>query len=44
MLKDSKAVPKALGTIVSAQEWEAGRQQFRVKEKALTHASEALAA
>src|SRR5262245_60478524 len=30
--------------IVSAQEWEAARQQLLVKEKALTHARDALAA
>src|SRR3954469_3001206 len=44
MLKECKAGPKVLGTIVSAQEWEAARQQLLVKEKALTHASDALAA
>ena len=30
--------------VVSAQEWEAARQQLLVKEKALTHARDALAA
>ena len=30
--------------IVSAQEWEAARQQLLVKEKAVTHARDALAA
>ena len=38
-LKDMKAPP-----IVSPQEWEAARQQLLVKEKALTHARDALAA
>src|SRR5215475_9425780 len=31
-------------SVVSAQEWEAARQQLLVKEKALTHARDALAA
>src|ERR1044071_10405250 len=31
-------------SIVSAEEWEAARQQLLVKEKALTHARDALAA
>ena len=30
--------------VVSAQEWEAARQQLLVKEKAMTHAKDALAA
>jgi predicted dithiol-disulfide oxidoreductase (DUF899 family) len=37
---------KAMKTppIVSVEEWEAARQQLLVKEKALTHARDALAA
>ena len=31
-------------SVVSAQDWEAARQQLLVKEKALTHARDALAA
>ena len=37
-------LPTKTPPIVSAQEWEAARQQLLVKEKALTHARDAMAA
>src|SRR5262245_11529809 len=37
-------LPKNTPPIVSPQEWETARQQLLVKEKALTHARDALAA
>ena len=37
-------LPKNTPPVVSAQEWEAARQQLLVKEKALTRARDALAA
>ncbi|HZW79095.1 MAG TPA: DUF899 family protein, partial [Candidatus Deferrimicrobiaceae bacterium] len=39
-----KHLPKNTPSIVSAQEWEAARQQLLVKEKALTRSRDALAA
>ena len=38
------SLPVKTPPIVSAQEWETARQQLLVKEKALTHARDALAA
>jgi predicted dithiol-disulfide oxidoreductase (DUF899 family) len=38
------SLPKNTPPIVSPQEWEAARQQLLVKEKALTHARDAMAA
>src|SRR5262249_13169850 len=40
----TKSLPKNTPPVVSPQEWEAARQQLLVKEKALTHARDALAA
>ena len=37
-------LPVKTPPVVSAQEWEAARQQLLVKEKAFTHARDALAA
>src|SRR6187200_3637287 len=37
-------LPMNVPPVVSSQEWEAARQQLLVKEKALTHARDALAA
>ena len=37
-------LPMKTPPIVSQQEWEAARQQLLVKEKALTHSRDALAA
>src|SRR4026207_1820653 len=41
---NEKSIVMKTPPIVSAQEWEAARQQLLVKEKALTHARDALAA
>jgi len=43
-MKTSKELPMNTPPIVSSQPWEAARQQLLVKEKALTHARDALAA
>jgi len=40
----NKKIPITTPPVVSAQEWEAARQQLLVKEKALTRARDALAA
>ena len=37
-------LPKSTPPVVSAQEWETARQQLLAKEKALTHARDAMAA
>jgi predicted dithiol-disulfide oxidoreductase (DUF899 family) len=43
-METSKELPMNTPPIVSSQTWEAARQQLLVKEKALTHARDALAA
>jgi len=43
-MKTSSELPVNTPPVVSAQEWEAARQQLLVKEKALTHARDAMAA
>ena len=43
-MKTSKELSMNTPPIVSSQPWEAARQQLLVKEKALTHARDALAA
>jgi predicted dithiol-disulfide oxidoreductase (DUF899 family) len=43
-METSKKLPMNTPPIVSSQDWEAARQQLLVKEKALTHARDALAA
>jgi len=43
-METSRELPKNTPPIVSSTQWEAARQQLLVKEKALTHARDALAA
>jgi predicted dithiol-disulfide oxidoreductase (DUF899 family) len=43
-MEKSKELPMNTPPVVSSQQWEAARQQLLVKEKALTHARDALAA
>ena len=40
----AERLPMGIPPVVSAEEWEVARQQLLVKEKALTHARDALAA